>query len=471
MVNALRMIAVGTAALNFGVTVARLTGRHRASLNAVELGGFFRQELINDGDVQYSGEIVLGGQTLHAVLDSGSFELVAFSHNCTSCGDRRVLYSGGTSVNAESGDLVADQMYGSGSTTSVESWDTVKVANVEVDRQMFWQVTSANMRALEGASFQAILGVGPPGSAYMIAAEEAEMAKQEALQGVRRGERKDDWDRIVAHYEEVRDSIRRTPKLLEQADIHIMSTCLRKESLSPGVFVWNDKDPRQLPAGVAKEVRVTGDTYWSAQLRDVRLGGKPIACQQQACEGVLDTGTSLLAVPSAAVQRITELINDQGAADCLTLNQLPNLSFKLGDQEFTLPAESFIGELMGQYVEEVRQLMPHVRWPWHHAPKEPVCEAMIMSAGEDDGTWIFGMPFFRQYYTTFVLGPKFRPVSMFFSEATDDCEFPGLEQMFREPQVTRQPRGHMRIDAAKLRAPHRIGRHRRGRSTRWLAGT
>lgn len=469
MVHALLKIAVGAAASNLGVALARLSGRNSASLNTVELGGVFRQELINDGDVQYSGEIVLGGQTIKAVLDSGSFELVAFSQNCTRCGNRSALYSAADSARAEFGDLVADQTYGSGSTTSVESWDVVKVVNFEVERQMFWQVTSADMPILEDASFQAILGVGPPGSAYKMAADEAEQAKQAAVRGMQRGESKEDWDGIVAHYDEVRDAIRRTPMLLEQADVHIMSTCLRKERLSPGVFVWNDNDPRRLPAGVAKEVRVSGDIYWSAQLRDVRLGGEPIGCQEQACEGVVDTGTSLLAAPFTTVRRITELLKSRGADGCSNLGQLPNLSFKLGDQEFSLPAESYMGELLGEYLEEVKQLMPHVRWPWQHEPEDPVCEAMIMSTEEQDETWILGMPFFRQYYTTFVLGPKFQPISMFFSEATDDCESPGTEQMLRVPKVTRQHRGHLRIDAAKLRAPHWVGRHKKRRGTKWLA--
>ena len=59
--------------------------------------------------------------------------------------------------------------FGSGTTNSFEAQDVVKIGNMNVPNQVFWEVYEAKMPILMKDSFQAILGVGPPTSAAKFA--------------------------------------------------------------------------------------------------------------------------------------------------------------------------------------------------------------------------------------------------------------------------------------------------------------
>jgi len=39
---------------------------------------------MNTEDISYTGEFIVGGQTLRAIIDTGSFENVIFGQRCTS---------------------------------------------------------------------------------------------------------------------------------------------------------------------------------------------------------------------------------------------------------------------------------------------------------------------------------------------------------------------------------------------------
>lgn len=431
---------------------------HRAS---------FRQLLANDGDAQYSATIVIGGQPMQALLDTGSFELVVFSQLCDTCGDRDLLYDGNRSASASHGELVAEQAYGSGTTRSLLSWDSVRIGQIDIAEQMFWQVQDAEMPILHHASFQAILGIGPPSSALKVAKDEVMLARQEVDSAWSKAE----WEKLVEHYESIQDVVSSERAVIQHANVHVMSVCLQRERLSPGVVVWNDADPRRLPAGLVTEVPIYGETYWSALLGDVRLGDVPLGCQNEHCVAVLDSGTSLLAAPPTAVQKISEQIQQfsRSVGGCSNISSLPELSFTLGGQRFSLPPESYAGELTGEPLEELEGIMPHISWPWSlkRKPSEPRCEALLMSMEPQepgqDSTWILGLPLFRKYYTSFVFTGDFTADRMFLSEATDNCHSPGSEEFHRARKSPAQrTRTHMKVDAAKLRAPHkRTGRRAR----------
>merc|ERR1740117_2370543 len=84
----------------------------------------YRQELYNLGDVQYTGDIVVGGQPMRGILDTGSFELLVLSRDCKVCGDRKLLFDHESSPNYAEGQTAAQHSFGSGVTFSNEAFDT-----------------------------------------------------------------------------------------------------------------------------------------------------------------------------------------------------------------------------------------------------------------------------------------------------------------------------------------------------------
>eukprot|EP00448_Togula_jolla_P006646 CAMPEP_0170604804 /NCGR_PEP_ID=MMETSP0224-20130122/19630_1 /TAXON_ID=285029 /ORGANISM="Togula jolla, Strain CCCM 725" /LENGTH=185 /DNA_ID=CAMNT_0010929755 /DNA_START=33 /DNA_END=587 /DNA_ORIENTATION=+ len=141
--------------------------------------GASRIHLTNHDDVEYTAEVLMGGQKLNAVLDTGSFDLVVLSTECDwACGDVEKLYNHKNSHSYKEGELVAEQFYGSGSTKSLECWEDVVAGSTKSSQQVFWKVFDADMSLLQESSFQAILGLGPPQSSITLARNDAKLAEK-----------------------------------------------------------------------------------------------------------------------------------------------------------------------------------------------------------------------------------------------------------------------------------------------------
>merc|ERR1719181_861715 len=60
---------------------------------------------------------------------------------------------------------------------------------------------------------------------------------------------------------------------------------------------------------------------------------------------ILDTGTSLLAVPGPVITQIQDMLDDVGCSD---ISKLPNLVFDMGGVTVSLPPDSYVGEAIGE---------------------------------------------------------------------------------------------------------------------------
>merc|ERR1719271_1401856 len=80
----------------------------------------YRQELENFGDMQYTAEVQVGGQPLRAIPDTGSFDMLAFSSRCATCG-RAAKYDSFGSPTYRPGSLQVRHTFGSGQTASYEA--------------------------------------------------------------------------------------------------------------------------------------------------------------------------------------------------------------------------------------------------------------------------------------------------------------------------------------------------------------
>jgi len=383
------------------------------------------QELRNVADTQYYGNISVGGQVLEAVFDTGSLELIVISSRCEHCGDESRLYRA-NNASHKYGPRTVLHSYGSGQISSREAYDSVALGPFQDGQAPFWEVYDAAMPVLTSSDFEVIAGLSPLPSnltlmRYHALHNEKAFASLQAMMG-----------------------------------ISAFSICLGQAPQSPGLISWNDPLPTQRPqdfmeVNLAETVDET--KQWMAELRNVRVGDSQLACSDEhSCGAIIDSGTSLLAMPPSVAYRLRDMIGDLDS-DCTDLDRLPSFHFKLGGQELTLPPESYIFKAEGQPSESFAS---HVQLSALSASRRSSCQVLVMTASLTTGgfgdTWILGMPFFRKYYTSFLQHPP----RLLLAEANYECQ--PVSENPREASLESERRhiGKMtsrHIDVSKLRVP------------------
>jgi hypothetical protein len=429
----------------------------------------FRQKLKNDWDLQYTATLQVGGQSMTTVLDTGSFELLVFSERCLACGVSTGLYSDEQSPTFEKLGFLAEHTFGSGTTTSEEAFDEVRIGPLVSKHQHFWEVVNADMAILEDDFFHAILGMGPPKSATTFAAMNADQVHAE-LEQFRKSEG-DVPESMINEEEHFQEAVRHTKNVTSLPSVlglQRFSVCLGKEALSPGYFVWND-DAVELEPSKFTTINVKGDIYWSAELSNVMTGpqgtGSAMKSQFLGCEGgkkctaVLDTGSSLIIAPRSVIDSIDSMLDGwtDPSGDCSDLRGLPDLLFEMNGKQFSMPPESYIGKLTGDLSEHLRGFMPQlVR---KNARSGRSCVPLLMASDDEldadfGEMWILGMPFFRKYYASFhFVGNEASTMS--FAPADEHCRpAEPTNALFREGLFSAKP--PRSFDVSKIRPPRRV---------------
>mmetsp|Transcript_54650 Transcript_54650/g.98121 ORF Transcript_54650/g.98121 Transcript_54650/m.98121 type:complete len:541 (+) Transcript_54650:58-1680(+) len=428
---------------------------------------YYAQELMNFGDVQYAGNITVGGQELLAVLDTGSFENLVFSADCMGCGDTTVLYRHEDHSSYQMDEWKSTHAFGSGSAESQLASDDFQIGPLEAKDQYFWEVTSANMPVIEQGNFQAIIGVGPSGSAQLELEAEALTANatvksfQEAKMTVPSYTLK-----AAVSSNKFAEAMATKEPLLDHLNCTIFSYCLQRKKGSPGWFYWNDNDPVHKPE-LFQEVPVQGEVTWGVKMAKARLeyimppviNGTEVNVTMDpirlgcdpSCGAIVDTGTSLFAVPPDVYERAHKALKDIGN-DCKKISQLPELKFQLGDHEYTLPPHSYAGQVAGLLKPQLKRFFPWISNDINQ------CHLLLMQVNtktQFGPMWIIGMPFFREYYTTFHLSSPTRNTSdtnhtrsIFTARAGENCTAapPALRsELMEEVRM---------MDLARLSIPH-----------------
>eukprot|EP00440_Ansanella_granifera_P066519 gb/GFBE01072145.1/.p1 GENE.gb/GFBE01072145.1/~~gb/GFBE01072145.1/.p1 ORF type:complete len:421 (+),score=110.65 gb/GFBE01072145.1/:1-1263(+) len=344
----------------------------------------YRQVLKNHDNVQYVADFTIGNQTISGIFDTGSFEIVVRSTKCEDCSQPTTPYSAKKSQTYRENGTVVEHVYGSGPATTVLSYDTVSVGDrLTAKNQAIWEITDHDIEIMNTANFAAIVGIGPS------------------------------WGF---------GSTEKT--LLMNLHINRFSICLDKRSGHDGFLQWGGQalDDDQMVSA-----KVTGKYHWSTNFSDVKFGAsanstggssKSLCSGKQACNVVVDSGTSLIAAPSHALGALSRMLPDI-KEDCSNLHELPNLHFKVDGHELTLPPQAYVMRMKGKKLDgtlwDLLFFKPKIK-----KVDSCVLAFMGLDMGTADGseTWILGMPFFRYYHTTFDRKQK----EMKFARAGPKCK-------------------------------------------------
>lgn len=181
-------------------------------------------------------------------------------------------------------------------------------------------------------------------------------------------------------------------KLSEGSAFNMLDSMSRGGSINKGLFsvflgataeeeseiLFGSYRPEHMASKITW-VPVLNTGFWQVPLEVVAVRGKPLANISNS-SAVLDTGTSLLAGPPVAINALLDDLNV--ATDCSNFAKLPDVSFVIGGNTFSLSPEEYVD----RNAEGTDCTMP----------------LMTQDVKPGEGpVWILGDPFLRKYYTVY----------------------------------------------------------------------
>ncbi|CAE7411602.1 PGC [Symbiodinium natans] len=144
-------------------------------------------------------------------------------------------------------------------------------------------------------------------------------------------------------------------------------------------------------------VNISEEGYWQFQFDDITVDGKPTGlCARHGkrrCQGVLDTGSSLLMGPRSELDTLLELLTFQGGTQmhCAASKRFPKLGFQIGKHAFEMDADDYIDRSGPEQPDGVGN-----------------CWAHLMPVGDTGrgAVFVLGMPFLRAFYTVYDVEAK-----------------------------------------------------------------
>nr|CAA70340.1 aspartic proteinase [Centaurea calcitrapa] len=248
-------------------------------------------ELKNYMDAQYYGEIGIGSpaQKFTVIFDTGSSNLWVPSAKCyfsVACLFHSKYKSSHSSTYKKNGTSAAIQ-YGTGSISGFVSQDSVKLGDLVVKEQDFIEATKEPGVTFLAAKFDGILGLG--------------------FQEISVGKSVPVWYNMVNQG-------------LVQEPVFSFWFNRNADEEEGGELVFGGVDPNHFK-GKHTYVPVTQKGYWQFNMGDVLIEDKTTGFCADGCAAIADSGTSLLAGPTAIITQINHAIGAKGvmSQQCKTL--------------------------------------------------------------------------------------------------------------------------------------------------------
>ncbi|KAL5357736.1 aspartic peptidase domain-containing protein [Aspergillus floccosus] len=274
-------------------------------------------------NAQYFSEIELGTppQKFKVVLDTGSSNLWVPSSECSSiaCYLHNKYDSSASSTYKKNGTEFAIK-YGSGSLSGFVSEDTLKIGDLKIKEQLFAEATNEPGLAFAFGRFDGILGLGfDTISVNRIEPPFYKMVNQGLLD-----------EPVFAFY---------------------LGDTNKEGDESVATFGGIDKSHY---TGELIKIPLRRKAYWEVDLDAITLGDETADLENTGV--ILDTGTSLIALPSNLAEMINAQIGakkgftGQYSVDCEKRSSLPDITFALSGHNFTIGPYDYTLEVQGSCI-------------------------------------------------------------------------------------------------------------------------
>jgi cathepsin D len=302
-------------------------------------------------DSMYYGEVDIGvpPQKFQVIYDTGSSNLWVPGKTCTNCKKGSARYESDKSSKFIKNGESFSMQYGTGSCTGFLSNDDIIVGGQTITNFTFGEVTTEAADVFGAAPFDGIIGMGPPAAAV----DKVPMPMQMLV------DQKKIEHNIFAYY---LASGGKTGSTLTLGGTD--------PSFHTGDFTY---------ISLSKASRVL--PYWMISASDIKIGETSTkACGWiLGCQSVVDTGTSIIAGPTTAMNKMIAQIG-KVSEDCSNVKSLPTVTFNFGGHDFPLEPEFYVLRAKGEDGKD---------------------QCALGMQGMDAGApiWILGDPFLRKYYT------------------------------------------------------------------------
>lgn len=275
-------------------------------------------------NAQYFSEISIGTppQDFKVVLDTGSSNLWVPSSECGSIACYlHTKYDSSASSTYKKNGTSFEIRYGSGSLSGFVSNDIVKIGDLKIKNQDFAEATSEPGLAFAFGRFDGILGLGYDTISV---------------------------NKIVPPFYSMLDQ-----GLLDEPvfAFYLGNTNDGEGDESEAVFGGVDEDHY---TGKVTKIPLRRKAYWEVDLDAISFGSA--SAELDNTGAILDTGTSLIALPSTLAELLNKEIgakksyNGQYTVECEKRDSLPDLTFTLTGYNFSITAYDYILEVQGSCI-------------------------------------------------------------------------------------------------------------------------
>jgi hypothetical protein len=310
--------------------------------------GTYNENLADTDATEYYGVIEIGTppQFFTTIMDTGSSNLWVPSTSCTdtACNGKNKYSSSASSTYKANGEPITIH-YGTGSMKGTLCYDTVSVGGLTVTQQEFAQATSL-AAFFTGSAFDGILGL-----AYQsISADNVPTWFDNAVQ-------QNGIDSVFSFYLDSTSG----------SNSSVLTFGGYDTSYFTGTITYHDL---YLDLG----------DYYMITFNGCKVGNTNINtnCGVSGCRAIVDSGTSYIVGPQAAISQILSTLNVK--QNCDGVSSLPAVSFSIGSNTYSIPNSIYV----------LRETA---------VGGSTVCVPGF--SGSTSSDWIWGDVFIRAWYSVF----------------------------------------------------------------------